>query len=325
MEQSDNLKSLTPAELRLLIRSEDPRIRNTTGLANGYQQANVIILPDKLADDFEEFCQKNPVPLPLLYRSKSGQSSCPPLAKCVDIRTDISQYNVYENGKLVKTISNLQSYSSDIRSQTEQNYWSSMVSFYLGCSFGFEGSLKEAGIPVRNVEQGTNVSMYKTSLFCVGAGVFRCPLVVTMRPIPSALLDAAVNVTHLNPLAHGAPVHIGDPAFLGIQDLSKPDYGECVDLQTGDVTVFWACGVTAIEAILSSKPSLAFSHSPGCMFLSDIQEPSINPPSESTNLTTSEFIPRCFLISHNPLLYSLASQRAVNKIRKMEKIIGEDP
>ncbi|XP_029688736.1 D-glutamate cyclase, mitochondrial isoform X2 [Takifugu rubripes] len=325
MEQSDNLKSLTPAELRLLIRSEDPRIRNTTGLANGYQQANVIILPDKLADDFEEFCQKNPVPLPLLYRSKSGQSSCPPLAKCVDIRTDISEYNVYENGKLVKTISNLQSYSSDIRSQTEQNYWSSMVSFYLGCSFGFEGSLKEAGIPVRNVEQGTNVSMYKTSLFCVGAGVFRCPLVVTMRPIPSALLDAAVNVTHLNPLAHGAPVHIGDPAFLGIQDLSKPDYGECVDLQTGDVTVFWACGVTAIEAILSSKPSLAFSHSPGCMFLSDIQEPSINPPSESTNLTTSEFIPRCFLISHNPLLYSLASQRAVNKIRKMEKIIGEDP
>ncbi|TWW71601.1 RNA-directed DNA polymerase from mobile element jockey [Takifugu flavidus] len=140
---------VTPYQPNRLHRPQNAGLLVVPRVSKGYQQANVIILPDKLADDFEEFCQKNPVPLPLLYRSKSGQSSCPPLAKCVDIRTDISQYNVYENGKLVKTISNLQSYSSDI-------------------SFGFEGSLKEAGIPVRNVEQGTNVSMYKRSEnFCV--------------------------------------------------------------------------------------------------------------------------------------------------------------
>ncbi|CAK6976476.1 D-glutamate cyclase%2C mitochondrial [Scomber scombrus] len=208
-----------------------------------------------------------------------------------------------------------------------------MVCFYLGCSFGFEGKLKKAGVPVRNVEQGRNVSMYRTAVPCVPAGVFSCPLVVTMRPIPAELLDAAAEVTHLNPLAHGAPIHIGDPALLGIQDLSRPEYGEPVELQPGDVTVFWACGVTAIEAILSSKPSLAFSHSPGCMFLTDLPDsaPSspVSPPSDSvdplaTNLSP-ELTPLSFLVSHNPLFYSLASQKAVVTIRQLETIIGEDP
>ncbi|XP_051252247.1 D-glutamate cyclase, mitochondrial isoform X3 [Dicentrarchus labrax] len=208
-----------------------------------------------------------------------------------------------------------------------------MVCFYLGCSFGFEGRLKNAGVPVRNVEQGTNVSMYRTAVPCTPAGVFSCPLVVTMRPVPAAMLDAAVEVTHLNPLAHGAPVHIGDPALLGIQDLSRPDYGDRVEVQPGDVTVFWACGVTSIEAILSSKPSLAFSHSPGCMFLTDIPDssPSSSMPSASESVDRPatdrnlELIPRCFLVSQNPLMYSLASQRAVATIRQLETIIGEDP
>uniref|UniRef100_A0A8C4DXB1 D-glutamate cyclase n=1 Tax=Dicentrarchus labrax TaxID=13489 RepID=A0A8C4DXB1_DICLA len=284
-----------------------------------YQQANVVVLPNHLANDFEAFCRKNPAPLPLLYRSQSGETSCQPLAKNADIRTDISQYCVYEEGRLVKTVSSLQSYN--------------MVCFYLGCSFGFEGRLKNAGVPVRNVEQGTNVSMYRTAVPCTPAGVFSCPLVVTMRPVPAAMLDAAVEVTHLNPLAHGAPVHIGDPALLGIQDLSRPDYGDRVEVQPGDVTVFWACGVTSIEAILSSKPSLAFSHSPGCMFLTDIPDssPSSSMPSASESVDRPatdrnlELIPRCFLVSQNPLMYSLASQRAVATIRQLETIIGEDP
>uniref|UniRef100_A0A8C4DY53 D-glutamate cyclase n=1 Tax=Dicentrarchus labrax TaxID=13489 RepID=A0A8C4DY53_DICLA len=282
-------------------------------------QANVVVLPNHLANDFEAFCRKNPAPLPLLYRSQSGETSCQPLAKNADIRTDISQYCVYEEGRLVKTVSSLQSYN--------------MVCFYLGCSFGFEGRLKNAGVPVRNVEQGTNVSMYRTAVPCTPAGVFSCPLVVTMRPVPAAMLDAAVEVTHLNPLAHGAPVHIGDPALLGIQDLSRPDYGDRVEVQPGDVTVFWACGVTSIEAILSSKPSLAFSHSPGCMFLTDIPDssPSSSMPSASESVDRPatdrnlELIPRCFLVSQNPLMYSLASQRAVATIRQLETIIGEDP
>ncbi|KAI3367993.1 hypothetical protein L3Q82_026816 [Scortum barcoo] len=333
MEQLNNLKSLRPAELRLLIRQEDPRIKTTTGLANGYQQANVVILPNHLAADFEALCRRNPAPLPLLYRSQSGETSCPVLAKNADIRTDISQYCVYEEGLLVKTVSSLQSSAELQLIASEQqaahrDLWSDMVCFYMGCSFGFEGKLKKAGVPVRNVEQGRNISMYRTSVPCVPAGVFSCPLVVTMRAVPADVLDAAVEVTHLNPLAHGAPVHIGDPALLGIQDLSRPDYGEPVELQPGDVTVFWACGVTAIEAILSSKPSLAFSHSPGCMFLTDIPDSSpapsdsVDPPTTDPSL---ELIPLCFLISHNPLLYSLASRRVVAKVRQLETIIGEDP
>ncbi|XP_035530031.1 D-glutamate cyclase, mitochondrial isoform X2 [Morone saxatilis] len=309
-----------------------------SAMDSGYQQANVVILPNHLASDFEAFCRKNPAPLPLLYRSQSGETSCQPLAKNADIRTDISQYCVYEEGRLVKTVSSLQSYSTQPRIASElqavhHGRWSDMVCFYLGCSFGFEGRLKNAGVPVRNVEQGTNVSMYTTAVPCTPAGVFSCPLVVTMRPVPAAMLDAAVEVTHLNPLAHGAPVHIGDPALLGIQDLSRPDYGDRVEVQPGDVTVFWACGVTAIEAILSSKPSLAFSHSPGCMFLTDIPDssPSSSMPSASESVDRPatdrnlELIPRCFLVSQNPLMYSLASQRAVATIRQLETIIGEDP
>ncbi|KAM7404101.1 hypothetical protein PAMA_004498 [Pampus argenteus] len=328
MEQLDPLSSLSPAELRLLIRQEDYRIRSTTGLANGYQQANVVILPSHLAKDFEAFCRSNPAPLPLLYGSQSGETSCPPLAKQADIRTDISQYCVYQEGRLVETVSSLQNYITQPSSRTASEQpvcqWSDMVCFYLGCSFGFEGRLKKAGVPVRNVEQGRNVSMYRTSVPCIPTGVFSCPLVVSMRPIPAGLLDTAVEVTHIKPQAHGAPLHIGDPALLGIQDLSRPDYGERVELQPGDVSVFWACGVTAIEAILSSKPSLAFSHSPGCMFLTDLPDSASSSPITSVELNP-DLTPLCFLVSHNPLFYSLASKKAVAKIRQLETIIGEDP
>lgn len=298
---------------------------------SGYQQANVVILPAHLANDFEAFCRQNPAPLPLLYRSQSGETSCLPLAKHADIRTDISQYCVYEEGRLVQTVSSLQSCSTQprIASEPQQGSWADMVCFYLGCSFGFEGRLQKARVPVRNVEQGTNVSMYRTAVPCVPAGAFSCPLVVTMRPVPAAMLDAAVEVTHLNPLAHGAPVHIGDPALLGIQDLSRPDYGDPVELQPGDVTVFWACGVTAIEAIHSSKPPLAFSHSPGCMFLTDVPDSPRPPPSDSADPPAAdpdlELSPLCFLVSHDPSMYSLTSRGAVAKIRLLETIIGEDP
>uniref|UniRef100_A0A667ZJ38 D-glutamate cyclase n=1 Tax=Myripristis murdjan TaxID=586833 RepID=A0A667ZJ38_9TELE len=316
MERPESLSALSPDVLRLLIRQEDPRISTTSGLANGYQQANVVILPSHLANDFQAFCHSNPGPLPLLYRSQAGETACPPLARDFDIRTDISQYCVYENGRLVRTVSSLQGCS-----QT----WSDMVCFYLGCSFGFEGQLKKAGVPVRNVEQGRNVSMYRTSVPCVSVGVFSCPLVVTMRPVSADLLNAALQITHLNPLAHGAPIHIGHPAFLGIQELSKPDYGDQVELQPGDVPVFWACGVTAIEAILS-KASLAFSHSPGCMFMTDIPDSSSSITSPTTPADPDpELTPSCFLLSHDPLFYSLASHRAVEKIRQLERIIGEDP
>uniref|UniRef100_G3NB29 D-glutamate cyclase n=1 Tax=Gasterosteus aculeatus aculeatus TaxID=481459 RepID=G3NB29_GASAC len=257
---------------------------------SGYQQANVVILPNHLAKDFEEFCRRNPAPLPLLYHSRSGETSCTPLARNPPSSSFHSAPGTAPHGP-----------------------WSDMVCFYLGCT----------GVPVRNVEQGTYVSMYRTAVLCVPASVFPCTPRGLMRP----------RSTHLKPLCHGAPVHIGDQALLGIHDLSTPDYGEPVQLLPGDVPVFWACGVTAIEAILC-KPHLAFSHSPGCMFLTDIPDSPPSPPHQpsessvdgepSTN-PNAELFPCCFQISHNPLLFSLASQRAVAKIRQLETIIGEDP
>ncbi|XP_068195334.1 D-glutamate cyclase, mitochondrial [Antennarius striatus] len=322
----------------MLIRQEDPRIRITTGLTNGYQKACVVILPNNLADDYEEFCHKNPNAMPLLHRSQPGETSCLPLAKHVDIRTDISLYSVYDEGRPVKTISNLKSYLTQTRSTSEQQAeyhgsLSDMVCFYLGTSFGLEGRLKRAGVPVRNAEQGKKVSMFRSAVPCFPVGVFSCPLLVSMRPIPAGMLNAAVEVAHLSPSAHGAPVHIGDPALLGIQDLSRPDYGDPVEMQPGDVPVFWACGITATEALLTSKVSLAFTHSPGCLFLTDIPDSTptsiLSPPTRGldpliTDLSP-ELIPLCFQISHNPLLYSLASKKAVTKIRQLESIIGQDP
>uniref|UniRef100_A0A8C1FZ94 D-glutamate cyclase, mitochondrial n=1 Tax=Cyprinus carpio TaxID=7962 RepID=A0A8C1FZ94_CYPCA len=277
----------------------------------GYQQANVVILHKDLADDFEAFCRANSSPLPLLYKSKCGEWSCGPLATGSDIREDCPEYCVFENGVLAKKVASLSSYTPQLQD---------MVTFYLGCSFGFESALKAAGVPVRNVEQGKNVSMYKTSVACIRAGQFHCPMVVSMRPVPEDKLDAAAQSTHVIPLAHGGPIHIGDPKLLGIQDLSQPDYGDPVKQCPGDVPVFWACGVTGIEAVKSCKPVLAFTHSPGCMFITDQKAETISP------LTLEPaHCPLTFCISQNPQHYSIASKRAVQQIRAIEELVVEDP
>nr|XP_057946102.1 D-glutamate cyclase, mitochondrial-like isoform X1 [Doryrhamphus excisus] len=306
------------------IKHARSRLRYFRSISNkGYHQADVVILPKHLADDFEAFCHSNSAPLPLLYRSQSGDSSFPPLAKDADIRTDVSQYRVYQDGVLVTNVSSLQKDGASVRSTATQPVghrvkWSDMVCFHLGSSFGFEDILKKAGVGV-----GKSVGMYKTAVPCIRAGVFRSPLVVSMYPIPPDMLEAAVQVSHRIPQAHGAPVHIGDTAFLGIQDLSRPDYGDRVELQPSDVPVFWASGATAVEAIISSKPTLAFSRSPG-MFLTDAPLPTDNKEPEAIS-PPPELTPTCFLISKNPLLYSLVSKRVASKIGKLDAIIGEDP
>ncbi|KAG7465782.1 hypothetical protein MATL_G00157280 [Megalops atlanticus] len=304
-------KCLSPRALRALIRAQTNDIENTSGIASGYRQANVVILHKTLADDFEAFCCANSGPLPLLYRSEPGEWGCPPLAEESDIRVDCPRYCVFENGRLSATVRDLTSFTPQMQD---------MVTFYLGCSFSFERTLQDAGVPVRNVEQNRNVSMFRTAVLCRGAGGFRCPMVVTMRPIPEEKLDAAALATHLTPQAHGGPVHIGDPALLGIRDASRPEYGDAVDPAPGDVPVFWACGVTGVEAVQSCKPPLAFTHSPGCMFVSDREE-------TSTAAVTSdpEQCPLTFCISQRPLHYSLVSKAAVERIRTLEEIIGADP
>ncbi|XP_063255279.1 D-glutamate cyclase, mitochondrial isoform X4 [Prinia subflava] len=301
------LKSLLPHVLRRIIRCNRLSISNTSGMAEGYKQANVVILHKSLADDFEKFCHANDGPLPLLYRSQPGDWKCPSLSSDSDIRTDCLEYRKYEHGVCTGSLKSLKEYSEQLKD---------MVTFYLGCSFSFEKAVQKAGIPIRNVEQKCNVSMYKTSVPCYSISMFHCNLVVTMRPIPESKLGAAVLATSELKEAHGAPIHIGDPGLLGIQDLSKPDYGDPVHLHPGDIPVFWACGVTGIEAIINCRAPLAFTHSPGCMFITDLKNDCVR---------SSGGVPQVHCISQDPLHFSIVSAEAAQKINTLETLIGIDP
>ncbi|XP_030070083.1 D-glutamate cyclase, mitochondrial isoform X2 [Microcaecilia unicolor] len=303
------LISLCPMAIRSFIRHKKLNFRSTSGMAEGYKQSNIVILHKFLADDFEKFCHANSGALPLLYRSKPGEWGCPPLSTDADIRDDCLEYWKFENGIFTGTLSSLEKYTDQLKD---------MVTFYLGCSFSFERAAQKAGVPVRNVEQKCNVSMYKTAVTCYEVGRFSCQLVVSMRPIPEDKLDAVVLATHPMKDVHGAPVHIGSPSYLGIKDLASPDYGDPVQLHPGDVPVFWACGVTGVEAVRGCKSPLAFTHSPGCMFITDLkcEEAVLSDPKESLHASC---------ISHNPLHYSIASAKAIRKIQALENLIGADP
>ncbi|XP_065451688.1 D-glutamate cyclase, mitochondrial isoform X7 [Chrysemys picta bellii] len=245
------LRSLLPLAVRSLIRFNKLNISNTSGMAKGrrisslgYKQANVVILHKSLADDFEKFCHANDGPLPLLYRSKPGEWKCPSLSSNSDIRTDCLQYRIYEYGACTGTSTSLKDYFDQLKD---------MVTFYLGCSFSFEKAAHKVGVPLRNVEQKCNVSMYKTDMPCCRVASFCCNLVVTMRPIPEDQLEAVVEASCPLKDSHGAPVHIGNPGLLGIQNLSRPDYGDPVQPHPQDVPVFWACGVTGVEAVSNCR------------------------------------------------------------------------
>jgi uncharacterized protein YcsI (UPF0317 family) len=231
----------------------------TCGLAPGYLQANLVIVPRDLAFDFLLFCQRNPKPCPLLEVTDPGSPEPRELAPGADLRTDLPRYRVYEHGKLVDE-------PTDVR-----RWWrDDLVAFLIGCSFSFEEAMQRAGLPVRHVEQGRNVPMYRTNIACKPAGVLRGPIVVSMRPLAPVQAIRAVEVTSRYTHAHGAPIHIGDPAALGIADVARPDFGEPVTIRPGEVPVFWACGVTPQAVLIEVKPALAITHSPGCMFVSDV-------------------------------------------------------
>jgi uncharacterized protein YcsI (UPF0317 family) len=181
-----------------------------------------------------------------------------------DLRTDLPGYVVYEHGEPVAEVSDVTGYWRD-----------DLVSFLIGCSFTFEDALREAGVPVRHIEQGTNVPMYRTNRMCRRAGEFGGPLVVSMRPVPAAQVADAVRVTARYPSVHGAPVHVGDPLELGIDDLDAPDFGDPVEVRVDEIPVFWACGVTPQAVALASKPSFMLTHSPGHMFITDVPNSSL--------------------------------------------------
>lgn len=235
--------------------------RPTAGLARGYVQANLVVVPRELAFDFLLFCQRNPKPCPLLDVTEPGSPEPTHAAPGADLRTDVPRYRVYRRGELVEEPRDLHS------------WWRpDLVAFLLGCSFTFEHALIEAGIPMRHVEAGCNVPMYRTNIPCRPAGIFRGPLVVSMRPLMPAQAIRATQITSRFPLAHGSPVYLGDPAAIGIRDLSRPDFGDPVELHPGEIPVFWACGVTPQAVAMEVRPELLITHKPGYMFVTDLKE-----------------------------------------------------
>jgi len=246
-----------PVELRRLIRTGSLS-GHTSGLAPGHVQGNVVILPVGLAADFLRFCQRNPKPCPLIGVSEPGDAALPALGADLDIRTDVPRYRVWRDGALVDEPTDIGRYWRD-----------DLVTFVLGCSFSFEQALLEAGIPLRHISLGLNVSMYRTSIATAPAGPFRGPLVVSMRPLTPANAIRAVQITSRFPLLHGAPVHLGKPELIGLGDLARPDYGDAVPVADDEVPVFWACGVTPQAVIAAARPAFCITHSPGCMLVTD--------------------------------------------------------
>lgn len=248
-----------PRAVRQQIREGKWR-RPTAGLAPGFVQTNLVILPHDLAFDFLLFAQRNPKPCPVIEVTDVGSSEPKVSAPGADLRTDVPRYCIYQDGTLREEVTDLRSVWRD-----------DLVSFLLGCSFTFESALLQAGVPVRHIEERRNVPMFITNIPCAPAGVFRGPLVVTLRPIPAALVARAVQITGRYPGVHGSPVHIGDPADIGIRDLGRPDFGDAVTIRAGEVPVFWACGVTPQAVAMQAKPPLMLTHAPGHMFITDLR------------------------------------------------------
>ena len=253
-----NISCFLPKQIRRLIRKGNWD-RPTAGLAMGYAQANLVILPEKYAFDFLLFCQRNPKPCPLLEVLEAGEYKTEFLSSDADIRMDIPRYNIYREGRMEATVKEI-----------KEIWKSDFVTFLLGCSFSFEEALLRAKVPVRHIEEKKNVPMFISNIACRPAGVFYGPMVVTMRPIPAEKVSRAVQITSRYVSVHGAPVHIGDPKKIGIRDLKKPDFGDPVTIQKGEIPVFWACGVTPQAIVMKAKPDLCITHTPGHMFISDL-------------------------------------------------------
>ena len=248
-----------PAELRARCRSgrfDGP----TAGQAPGRVQANLMVVPRTHAYDFAVFCQRNPKPCPLLDITDPGDPTPRAIAAGADLRSDLPRYRVFRDGELV-----------DEPTDVSEVWRDDLVAFLIGCSYTFEEALSRAGLPLRHIEEGVNVPMYRTGRACAPAGRFSGPLVVSMRPMTPEQAARAVAVTRPFQRTHGAPVQIGEPEALGIADIDSPDYGDRVTVGPGEVPVFWACGVTPQAAVLNARPDIAISHAPGHMFVTDIE------------------------------------------------------
>jgi uncharacterized protein YcsI (UPF0317 family) len=258
-------KAFTPETARQLSREARQRARHgeltdiTLNLAPGIVQCNVAILPKDWATDFLKFCWANPKPCPLLAVSDAGDPMLPSLGEDIDIRTDLPMYRLFRDGVMEKDV-------TDIRDLWQND----LVTFALGCSFSFDEALRDANIPPRHLQLGISTAMYRTNIKATPAGPFKGSYVVSMRPYRPADAIRAIQVTSRFPNVHGAPLHFGNPADIGIQDLTQPDFGDFYPVYEGEVPVFWACGVTPQVIIEQAKPPICITHKPSHMLLTDL-------------------------------------------------------
>ena len=256
----ENLKNSTLAEVRTEIRA-GRYTAHTAGLGRGSLQANLVIMPEEFAFDFMRYCQRNPKPCPITGVSDTGNPMMFTMGNDIDIRTDVPAYNIYRNGRLDISVTNIAEIWRD-----------DFVVFTLGCSFTFEHALLDAGINLWHIDNDRTVPMFRSSIETTPAGPFSGKMVVSMRSVCEERVDEVIEISRRFPLAHGAPVHVGDPGTIGIIDLSSPDWGDPAPVGANEVPVFWACGVTPQVAIKAAQLPICITHKPGCMLITDIAE-----------------------------------------------------
>jgi len=231
----------------------------TAGAVPGALQANLVIVPGRSAEAFSGFCAANPKPCPVLAKTDAGVRTLPALGHDLDVTRDAPAYRIFRNGERAKRV------------ETLADIWrEDFVAFALGCSFSFEDAMETAGIPVRHVRNGKNTAMYITSIQTVPSGPFGGPMVVSMRPIRPERAESVRELCSAFPLAHGAPIHIGNPAAIGIADIQAPDFGDAPDIYDSEVCAFWACGVTPQLALQQARLEIAATHEPGHMLVTDV-------------------------------------------------------
>jgi uncharacterized protein YcsI (UPF0317 family) len=246
-------------QLRSLIRTQQ-FTQNTSGLMPGLVQGNIAILPANLAAEFIEFCDLNPKPCPIISFSQVGDPRLLDLGQDIDIRTDVPEYYIIKEGRYSHSVNDI------------SDYWEEdMVAIVIGCSYSFEEALISSGYPIRNISLGLNVSMYDTHIPTQATENFSGNMVVSMRPFKREDIDEVTNITSQFAKTHGAPVHVGDPAAIGIHNIANPDYGDAVTIEQDEVPVFWACGVTSQRILLDAKLPLVIAHAPGKMLVTDLR------------------------------------------------------
>ena len=137
--------------------------------------------------------------------------------------------------------------------------WDNYASFYIGCSFTFDTALLKNGIELEHTVKGKSISLYSSNIALYSVGPFEGKMTVSLRLFTKNQLEKAFMISSQYPDHHGGPAHIGDPSRIGIEDIMKPDMGDLPVIKDGDVPVFWACGVTGREAIVSTSKSVKIS------------------------------------------------------------------